>query len=85
MLPPTVKAEYCAHFPLHLIDGTNAGRAPGGAFLVRKVDRKAVGIGILNLRLGKGLVRPIAKARQVPSEHVVLGLALDHPLRRQQA
>ena len=40
---------------------------------------------ILDSRLGERLVGPVAKAGQIPGEHIVLRLALDYPLRGQQA
>ena len=85
MLPSGVQAEDSAHPALHLIGRARHRRTTGGAFLVREMNLETVHILVAHARLCEGLVGPVAEAGQIPCEHVPFRLALDHPLRRQQA
>ena len=85
MLPAIVQPEYRSPCGLHLIGRALAQRAACGTFFVGEMDGKAVRVLVAHPRLGKRLVGPVTKSRDVPGEHVVLSLAFDHPLRGHQA
>ena len=64
---------------------TRAHRTSGFTFFIGKVNGKAFGILIAHTCFGECLICPIAKARHVPSKHIVLAFAVYHPLCRHEA
>ena len=84
MLPSVVEPKHAAKRVLHSIGWAGSNRSPGVTLLIGKMDREPLGILVAHPSLGKGLIGPIAKTRHIPSEHVILAFALNHPLRRHQ-
>ena len=84
VLPAVIQAKDRAQLLLHVISRAQAQRSPGAAFLVGKMDRKALGILVAHPRLCELRIRPRTKARHVPCEHVIVAFAIDDPLRGHQ-
>ena len=85
MLPAIIQAEYPAQRLLYGMNRTRAHRTSGFTFFIGKVNGKAFGILIAHTCFGECLICPIAKARHVPSKHIVLAFAVYHPLCRHEA
>ena len=84
MLPAVVQPKHAAKGRLQSMGRAGADRPASIALFIGKMDRKTLGILIAHPRLGKGLIGPVAKTRDIPSEHIILAFALHHPLRRHQ-
>ena len=84
MLPAVVQPKHAAKGRLQSMGRAGADRPASIALFIGKMDRKTLGILVAHPRLGKGLIGPVAKTRDIPSEHIILAFALHHPLRRHQ-
>ena len=84
MLPPVIQPENRAQIALRAVSGTLAHRATCLALFVGEMYLEPVGILIAHPRLGKCGIRPIAKPRHIPCEHVISGFARDDPIGGQQ-